>query len=70
MKTYKDIYSFNVIDEIKKGHQVFVVDHLRALVHSANSMDAESLIAKISSEEKNRYAFWKVEEEDLDAENI
>ena len=70
MRIYTDIYSFNVIDEIKNGAQVYVVDRLNAVAYRANVMDAEILIAMIYSEEKNRYAFWKVEEVTCDAENI
>ena len=68
MTTYEDIYSFNVIDEIKKGNQVFVVDRLQALVHHVNMLNADALVSMIKSEEDGRYKFWKVigegEEED------
>lgn len=66
MKIYTDVYSWSVIDEIQKGNNVYVVDRLKALVHCANTMVAEDLLWMIFSEEKGRYAFWKVEEEDLD----
>ena len=67
MTIYEDVYSFKVVDEIQKGNNVYVVDRLKALVRCANTMVAEDLLWMIFSEEKGRYAFWKAEEEDLDA---
>ena len=59
MIVYTDIYSFNVIDEIKNGADVFMVDRLVPFVHSTNEMNAGDLIRCIYSEEKDDMLFIK-----------
>lgn len=67
MKIYTDVYTWSVIDEIKNGADVFMVDRLVPLVHSANEMEAGALIHCIHTEERGRYTFYKIEEVTCDA---
>lgn len=69
MKTYKDIYSFRVLEEIKAGKTVFVVDrHARNTtngIREANTMYAENLIHIIESDNSNhRYDFFVIEDKE------
>lgn len=64
---YTDVYDFNVIDEIKRGSEVYVVDRFIGEVLRANTTKAEQLIEMVYSNEDSRYNFWKLEEVSSDA---
>ena len=62
MEKYKSIYSFNVIDEIKHGANVCMLDRKEMEVECVENMevgDFASVLA-ISEKEKDRFEFWKV----------
>lgn len=59
MTVYRDIYKFNVIEEINSGKSVFVVDKADCYVTKANNVCAEDLIKIVfASNEDNRYSFF------------
>lgn len=62
MKHYKKIYSFNVIDEIKNGKRVMMLDKQDEKVYPAGDVKSSYLFNAIESDEKERFEFWAVEE--------
>lgn len=60
MATYKTIYSFNVLDAIKEGKQVRVLDKEKDTVLNASEMRGSYLVEAIY-EDSNRFEFWEVE---------
>lgn len=72
MKKYEKIYAFNVIDEIKKGEDVFLIDRARLDNHSAitkaNKTSTERICEVLNHNNKdNRYEFFKVVETEEEA---
>lgn len=64
MKKYKEIYSWNIFDKIKKGEKVYAVDRMLVEVFDVNSLDVDcfaTLLARADID-KDRYLFWIVEE--------
>ena len=62
MKKYRKVYSFDVLDKIKEGHRVFVIDREEKKVSTVNWIDVEEYIT-IVADETERYDFWiEVEE--------
>jgi hypothetical protein len=62
---FKEIYSFNALDEIKAGELVYVVDRREKEVIFVNAMTVSNLCRLLESTEKGRYVFWKEEEEEI-----
>jgi hypothetical protein len=63
-KEYKEIYSFEVVDAIKKGEKVFVLDkqyHSVTLLNDEQISVFFELIKKVS-EDDNRYLLWTEKE--------
>ena len=59
MITFETVYGFNVLEEIKGGRQIQVVDKLQGTVMCANVMTVEKLLKILYNEkEKNRYDFY------------
>lgn len=63
---YRDIYAFWVIDEVKKGKTVYVLDMQEKTVGIINNMTVDKAIAVLNSAEENsnRYVFWVEETEE------
>lgn len=62
-KVFKTIYSFDVMEEIKKGNEVFILDRAACEVYDTSEITVTDFVRAISSkDEDNRYAFWIVEE--------
>lgn len=59
---YKTVYPCWVIDEVKNGKVVFVLDKQFKRIAVVNEMSLQDVIRVTESEEENRYAFWHVEE--------
>jgi nitroreductase len=59
---YVSVYPWWVIDAIKKGHKVYVLDRKLKTVHVVNSAPIQDVVAVTESEEKDRYEFWYEEE--------
>ena len=69
MSNFENIYSWEVIEELKKGNKVFVIDRdcveSKFSIQRAGSLTAEKLIRIVNSDNKNnRYGFYKVEKTD------
>lgn len=56
--SYEEIYSFNVIDAVKEGKQVYVLDRKTKEVIYVNGMEVFDLCEILKSTKKNRYEFW------------
>ena len=66
MATYKEVYKWNVIDEIGKGKQVYMLDRQNQSVALINDMDAQSAIKIVNCKDnENRYDFWICEETEV-----
>ena len=61
---YENVYSFRVIDEIKAGNTVYVLDRLKALTSRVNSMATVDAIDMIYAEDEERYLFWKITDDE------
>lgn len=59
---YKTVYPCWVIDEVKNGKVVFVLDKLLMKVAVVNEMRLDDVIRITENGEENRYEFWYVEE--------
>lgn len=59
---YRKVYPWNVIDEVKNGKAVFVLDKLLLKVSVVNEMRLNDVIRITENEEENRYEFWCIEE--------
>lgn len=63
MRTYKDIYSFQTIDEIKSGKDVYVVDKENMKIYYLNGMTVEEFVYVVNCDNRNdRFSFYVVEE--------
>lgn len=65
MSSFENIYSWEVIEEIKKGNEVFVIDRVCVesafAIQRAGGLTAEKLLRIVNSDNKNnRYGFYKV----------
>lgn len=62
-KVFKPIYSFDVMKEIKKGNEVFILDRLACEVYDTTEITVTDFVIAITSkDEENRFSFWIVEE--------
>ena len=69
---YKDIWNFNVLDELDEGKRVYMLDKELGTVKITNCMTVNELMQALatSRKEKTRYVFWiaeEAEEEEKDA---
>ena len=65
--TYKIVYPCWVIDEIERGHEVFVLDKSTRSVETVNDMTMRIAIGIIEAAENSksgRYEFWYVKTEE------
>lgn len=63
---FKTIYPCWVIDEIRKGNKVYVLDRKLKKVYTVNDANVQDVVTVIESEEKNRYEFWYEETEETE----
>lgn len=61
---YKDIWNFNVLDELDEGKRVYMLDKELGTVKITNCMTVNELMQALatSRKEETRYVFWIVEE--------
>ena len=59
MYEYESVYNWNVLDDIKSGKEVYMLD--KRLNESVNvkTMEVYDLISILNSEEKDRYYFYR-----------
>ena len=59
MVTYRSVRAWFVVDEIKAGNNVYMLDRQNQSVALINDMDAQSAIKIVhSTDTENRYDFW------------
>lgn len=65
MKTvYRNIYSFNILDEIGKGNVVYMLDREKRCVENVNEMEVQDLSEVLNSDNlKDHFEFWVEEKE-------
>lgn len=59
---YVSIYPWDVINNIKKGRKVYVLDRQVKKVYTVNDATVGDVVAVIASKEEDRYEFWYEEE--------
>lgn len=60
MTKYESVYDFNVLDEIKSGKDIFLLNRATNNVSWVNGMTVESLVKVFKHDNKdNRYEFYK-----------
>lgn len=59
---YVSVYPWWVIDKIKQGHKVYVLDRKYRRVSTVNEASVQDVLTVTESEEKDRYEFWYEEE--------
>jgi hypothetical protein len=59
--SYKSVYRFLVLDEIKRGKTVYCLDRELKVVHTVNDMSVEAAMAllNIADEDSVRFEFWE-----------
>lgn len=58
-KTYRIIYSFNIMDEIRAGKEVYMLDRELRCVECVNDMEVETLCKVLEQDNvKERFEFW------------
>ena len=55
---YITISAYWVIDEIRNGRMIYVLDRKTQTVSTLNDWNIQNVIRATESEEKNRYEFW------------
>ena len=60
MKTYKSIYGWEVLEKIREGKKVYVLDREDKSVVCVNDVSVKDLaqIEIYGKESKNRFEFW------------
>jgi hypothetical protein len=66
---YRDFFAYWVMDEVKNGNTVYVLDRQTKTVEVVNEMTVDKAMAVINSAEADakRYEFWCEEEENENA---
>lgn len=64
MRKYKEVYSWNVLDEIEAGKTVYMLDKECSVTIAINSMTVWTALKWIAAAKKDhdRFYFWYVEE--------
>jgi hypothetical protein len=61
MKKYNVVYPFDVIEKIKVGDKVYMLDREKAKVHIASNV-AAGFLCKAINDKTGRFDFWTVDE--------
>ena len=65
-KNYKKVYYFNVLDELKNGETVYVIDKEDKTISKVNTMVAEDLITLLDyPHDDDRFEFYKIIETEI-----
>ena len=65
MKTYKTIYSFNALDEIRAGKTVYVSDKGTKSIECVNNLEVSDFAEILNAENvSTRFEFWIEEEKE------
>lgn len=60
---YTTVYPWMVIDEIRKGKKIFVLDRKLKNISYVNDASIEDVLRATEETEKDRYEFWYEEPE-------
>lgn len=60
---YTTVYPWMVIDEIRQGKKIFVLDRKLKNISYVNDASIEDVLRATSETEKDRYEFWYEEED-------
>ena len=63
---YKSIYPWDVIEQIKDGHKVHVLDKKTQSVYLVNELNVEIALKMTESKESGRFEFWYVEKDEVE----
>ena len=64
---FEEIYSFQMVDAVKEGKQVYALDRKTREVLYVNGITVFELCEILKSTEKHRYEFWiETEEEETE----
>lgn len=71
MSKIETIYSFQVLDKIKKGEQVYMVDRFERSLCTANRMRTQDLLEclVLAEIEESRFDFWVENNTESEGEN-
>lgn len=63
MKSFKSVYSFEVIQKIKEGHTIMMLDKEKQFVETVNEMEVSEFVKVLAEIEANntRYYFYEQE---------
>ncbi len=64
---YTIVYPWMVIDEIRDGKKIFVLDRKLKNISYVNDASIEDVLRATSETERDRYEFWYEEEENENA---
>ena len=67
---YTTVYPCWVIDEIRKGKKIYVLDRKYKKVSTVNDASVQDVVTVTESEEKGRYTFWYEESEESANETV
>ena len=67
---YITISAYWVIDEIRNGRTIYVLDRKTQTVSKVNDWNIQNVVRATESEEKNRYEFWYEENEVNENETV
>lgn len=69
MEKYDDLYPFDVLEAVRQGRKVYMLDKLELEVNEVFSMEIREfflLLDYANRDKTNRYAFWAAKEDDQD----
>lgn len=67
---YSTVSPWWVIDEIKNGKKVYVLDRKLKKIATVNDASVQDVITVTESKENNRYEFWYEESEETTNETV
>lgn len=67
---YSTVSPWWVIDEIKSGKKVYVLDRKLKKIATVNDASVQDVITVTESKENNRYEFWYEESEETTNETV
>lgn len=60
MFEYRNVYDFNVLNEVKMGAKIKVLDRETETIENIEDLTLKEALEMINSKENNRYSFWEV----------
>ena len=66
MKTYKAVYEFEVLDKLRNGVEVYVLDKKSGTTYRMSKLNVMNVLDAIDHDNSdNRYEFWEeIDDED------